>query len=158
MEKEFQALADEVVQCRSEVVQLNMNIQGLEKELSDTKLKQLDHEEKKHEHSSSVFNKVKNALNILKKLHKDKGKSTKAETKKAAKVDSAALFEQAMASGTSNDEDEEKKKREKKHGKRLDGIHGELQMELEEIHETTEVHLTGGVADKKLDLKKARKI
>ncbi len=27
-------------------------------------------------------------------------------------------------------------------------------MELEEIHETTEVHLTGGVADKKLDLKK----
>ena len=45
MEKEFQALADEVVQCRSEVVQLNMNIQGLEKELSDTKLKQLDHEE-----------------------------------------------------------------------------------------------------------------
>ncbi len=154
MEKEFQALADEVVQCRSEVVQLNMNIQGLEKELSDTKLKQLDHEEKKHEHSSGVFNKVKNALNILKKLHKDKGKSTKAETKKAAKVDSAALFEQAMASGTSNDEDEEKKKREKKHGKRLDGIHGELQMELEEIHETTEVHLTGGVADKKLDLKK----
>ena len=63
---------------------------------------------KKHEHSSGVFNKVKNALNILKKLHKDKGKSTKAETK-AAKVDSAALFEQAMASGTSNDEDEEKK-------------------------------------------------
>ena len=76
--------------------------------------------EQLNQFSNIYFNKVKNALNILKKLHKDKGKSTKAETKKAAKVDSAALFEQAMASGTSNDEDEEKNKREKKHGKRLE--------------------------------------
>eukprot|EP00943_MAST-04B_sp_MAST-4B-sp1_P005844 g5844.t1 len=156
MEKEFQALSDEVVKCRSEVVQLNMDIQSLEKELSNTKLKQLDHEEKKRDHTSSVFSKVKNAINILRKLHKEKETSgsaaaTKKETKK---VDSASLFEQAMMSGNTGDVGKEQVVREKKHGKRLDGVHGELQMELEDIHETAEMHLTGGIADKKVDLKK----
>ena len=59
MEKEYQALADEMVQCRGEVVQLNMTVQGLEQELNQEKLKHIEHHEKKHEHSSGIFNKVK---------------------------------------------------------------------------------------------------
>ena len=72
----------------------------------------------------------------------------------ATKTDSASLFEQAMMADTSGKSDEAKVRREKKHGKRLDGVHGELQMELEDIHETTELHLTGEASDKKVDMKK----
>ena len=63
--KEYQALADEMVQCRGEVAQLNMTVQGLEQELNHEKLKHIEHHEKKHEHSSGIFNKVKSAMKIL---------------------------------------------------------------------------------------------
>ena len=98
MEKEYQALADEMVQCRGEVVQLNMTVQGLEQELNQEKLKHIEQHEKKHEHSSGIFNKVKSALKILRKLHKEGGpKKAVVETK----TDSASLFEQAMMTDTS---------------------------------------------------------
>ena len=110
MEKEYQALADEMVQCRGEVVQLNMTVQGLEQELNQEKLKHIEHHEKKHEHSSGIFNKVKSALKILRKLHK-RGGSKKAVVE--TKTDSASLFEQAMMTDTSGNSDEAKVKREK---------------------------------------------
>ena len=93
---------------RGEVVQLNMTVQGLEQELNQEKLKHIEHHEKKHEHSSGIFNKVKSALKILRKLHKEGGsKKAVVETK----TDSASLFEQAMMTDTSGNSDEAKVKR-----------------------------------------------
>lgn len=159
LEAEVQTLADETMTLRITTRESQGQLAAVQNELQTLKLEKVTHEEKKHQHTSVVFDKVKHALKVLNKLHKEKGSggggkpsAGSAAAPSTEGTDAKSLFEQAMGVHE-NAPDLEIEKKVKKHGKRLTGIHAELQEHLEDIHEHTEEHLTGVVSDKKVDLK-----
>ena len=157
LENEVQNLADETANLRTEKNSIELQLDALEETVRTMKMKQVHHEEKKQEHSSKVFSKVKSALKVLKSLHKNQGApgggSGKGKGTAAEETSAKALFDQAMNSGPAAI-DEAEEMRIAKHGKRLSGEHAKLQLHLEDIHENAEEHLTGGGSPgKRVDLK-----